>query len=80
LTYQCNPQLNSQRAATRAVDENVGTALSGYRPKVSGTASLTEQYLDNVVKTTAATGNPIYLQSKGAVAQPVSLPKTQIRP
>ena len=30
--YQNNPQLNAQRAATRAVDENVPTALSGYRP------------------------------------------------
>jgi outer membrane protein len=69
LTYQCNPQLNSQRAATRAVDENVATALSGYRPKVSGTASLTEQYLDNVAKTTGAAGNPVYLQGKGAVVQ-----------
>ena len=25
LAYQNNPQLNSQRAATRAADENVGT-------------------------------------------------------
>src|SRR5262249_37258952 len=39
-SYQSNPQLNSQRAATRAVDENVPTALAGYRPRVSGTASL----------------------------------------
>ena len=38
--YQNNPQLNSQRAATRATDENVPTALAGYRPRVSGTASL----------------------------------------
>src|SRR5262249_42733268 len=36
--YQNNPQLNSQRAATRAIDENVPTALAGYRPRVSGTA------------------------------------------
>jgi outer membrane protein len=71
LAYQVNPQLNSQRAATRAVDENVGTALSGYRPKVSGTASLTEQYLDVVTKAPTATGTPLYLQSKGAVAQPL---------
>jgi outer membrane protein len=71
LTYQGNPQLNSQRAATRAADENVASALSGYRPRVTGTASLTELYLDNVVKTTTATGAPAYLQSKGAVAQPV---------
>src|SRR5215831_8403078 len=43
-SYQNNPQLNSQRSATRAIDENVPTALAGYRPRVSGTASLTDQY------------------------------------
>ena len=52
LAYQSNPQLNAQRAAARATDENVPTALAGYRPRVSGTASVTEQYLDNVLKTT----------------------------
>ena len=69
LAYQSNPQLNAQRAAARATDENVPTALAGYRPRVSGTASVTEQYLDNVVKTTAASGAPIYVQSKGAAVQ-----------
>src|SRR5262245_12827742 len=43
--YRNNPQLNAQRAATRAIDENVPTALAGYRPRVTGTSSLTEQYL-----------------------------------
>jgi outer membrane protein len=71
LAYQTNPQLNSQRAATRAADENVTTALAGYRPRVVGTASLTEQYLDTMVKVTAATGAPVYVQTKGANAQPV---------
>jgi outer membrane protein len=70
LAYQCNPQLNAQRAATRAIDENVPTALAGYRPKVIGTASLTEQYIDATVKTNAANGAPVYVQSKGANAQP----------
>src|SRR6516164_506527 len=69
LAYQSNAQLNAQRAAARATDENVPTALAGYRPRVSGTASVTEQYLDNVVKTTAASGAPIYVQSKGAAVQ-----------
>ncbi len=67
-SYQNNPQLNAQRAATRAVDENVTTALAGYRPRVTGTSSLTEQYLDNVIKTTSPTGIAIYSQNKGAVA------------
>jgi outer membrane protein len=44
--YQNNPQIAAQRAAVRATDETVPTALSGYRPRVSGNASVTEQYLD----------------------------------
>ena len=48
LAYRNNPQLNSQRAATRAVDEGVGTALSGYRPKLSANAQVGEQYLDTL--------------------------------
>ena len=35
--YQNNPSLNAQRASLRATDENVPIALSGYRPKVTGT-------------------------------------------
>jgi outer membrane protein len=48
LAYQGNPQLNSQRAATRATDEGVGVALSGYRPKLSANAQIGEQYLDTL--------------------------------
>src|SRR3989442_935367 len=68
LAYQNNPQLNAQRAATRATDENVTSALAGYRPRVTGTSSLTEQYIDQVTKATAAAGPPIYIQTKGAAA------------
>jgi outer membrane protein len=69
LAYRNNPQLNAQRAATRAADENVPTALAGYRPRVTGTSSLTEQYLDNVTKSVSpTTGAPTYTQQKGAVA------------
>ncbi|HEY6257727.1 MAG TPA: TolC family outer membrane protein [Xanthobacteraceae bacterium] len=50
LAYQSNPQLNSQRAATRATDEGVGVALSGYRPKLSANAQIGEQYLDSLSK------------------------------
>jgi outer membrane protein len=66
--YRNNPQLNAQRSATRATDENVPTALAGYRPRVSGTASLTEQYLDTLTKQTTAAGTPIYTQTTGAIA------------
>src|ERR1700759_4042590 len=44
--YQNNPQLNSQRAFVRSTDEGVPQALSGYRPKVSVTASAGYQYTD----------------------------------
>jgi outer membrane protein TolC len=50
LAYRNNPQLNAQRSSIRATDENVPTALAGYRPRVTGTSSLTEQYLDNLTK------------------------------
>jgi outer membrane protein len=46
LAYQNNPQLNAQRASVRSTDENVPQALSGYRPKVTVTASAGEQYTD----------------------------------
>jgi len=56
LAYQNNPQLNSARAATRVTDEGVGVALSGYRPKVTGTAQLGEQYLDSLSKPSSGLG------------------------
>src|SRR5262245_9796401 len=49
--YQNNPSLNAQRAALRATDENVPQALSGYRPKLSATASGGFNYFDQVNKT-----------------------------
>ena len=42
--YQNNPSLNAQRAALRATDENVPQALSGYRPRLSITASGGAEY------------------------------------
>jgi outer membrane protein len=33
--YENNPTLNAQRAALRAIDENVPRALSGYRPTIT---------------------------------------------
>ena len=46
--YQNNPQLNAQRAQVRFTDENVPQALSGYRPRVSVTASAGTQYTDTL--------------------------------
>src|SRR4030081_1862945 len=56
--YQNNPQLNAQRAAVRATDENVPQALSGYRPRVALTASAGTQYTDTL---TTAGGSPTQL-------------------
>ena len=56
--YQTNPQLNSQRAQVRITDENVPQALSGYRPKVSVTASAGVQYTD-VLSTAGGTSTAI---------------------
>jgi outer membrane protein len=48
--YQNNPQLNAQRASARATDEAVPQALSGYRPRVTVTGTLGEQYQDVTTK------------------------------
>ncbi|WP_414594394.1 TolC family outer membrane protein [Ancylobacter sp. G4_0304] len=47
--YQNNPTLNSQRAATRATDEYVPIALSGYRPQVFGSAFVGMQWAETRV-------------------------------
>src|SRR5438105_4438596 len=52
--YRSNPQLNAQRAATRATDENVPIALGGYRPRLSATSSISEAYLDNLTRIPSA--------------------------
>ncbi len=36
--YTSSPDLNAQRAATRAIDENIARSNAGYRPTVSATA------------------------------------------
>ncbi len=43
LAYRNNPQISAQRALVRATDEGVSSALSGYRPRVSATASIAAQ-------------------------------------
>ncbi len=48
--YLNNPSLNAQRAAVRVTDEGVPQALSGYRPKVTVTATGGEQTLSSTTK------------------------------
>jgi outer membrane protein len=50
--YRSNPTLNSQRAATRATDENVPQALSGYRPRVSAQGTLGNESVTTKTTTT----------------------------
>ncbi|MGE3645220.1 MAG: TolC family outer membrane protein [Beijerinckiaceae bacterium] len=45
--YYRNPDLNAQRAGTRAVDENINRAKAGYYPSVNVTADLGLQHLES---------------------------------
>src|SRR5271169_1154193 len=45
--YGNNPQLNAQRASVRATDEGVSKAQAGYRPKLTASADIGAQYLNN---------------------------------
>jgi outer membrane protein len=74
--YQNNPTMNAQRAAVRATDESVPQALSGYRPKISATASATEQYIDTRSKA-STTSNVYTSQSGNNVAQSYGATITQ---
>jgi outer membrane protein len=60
--YQNNPSLNAQRAALRAVDENVPQALSGYRPKLSVTAAGGYNYFAQLNKSKTPSGGVAYDQ------------------
>ena len=65
--YQNNPQLNAQRAAVRATDETVPQALSGYRPRVSLSATAGEQYLDSHTKTVTNNRRATYCHTSGNI-------------
>ena len=75
--YQGNPQLNAQRAIVRQNDEGVAQALSGYRPTLSATASVGEQYTNQTGVFPAvppALPNSLAYTIKG-VTTPRSLPR-----
>jgi outer membrane protein len=42
--YEINPQLNSQRAVVRQIDESVPLALADYRPRINAVASTGNQF------------------------------------
>ena len=60
--YQNNPTLNAQRATLRAQDEAVPQALSGYRPRVSATASVGNQFQSTISKSVTPIG-PVYSEA-----------------
>ncbi len=62
--YRNNPSLNAQRASVRVTDENVPQALSGYRPRVTITATGGEQSISTTIKSVAA-GVPTYATQSG---------------
>jgi outer membrane protein len=64
--YQNNPQLNAQRTAVRVTDENVPQALSGYRPRISLSASVGEYYLNSLTKNPPDPVKPPYSRTSGA--------------
>ncbi len=53
--YGSNPDLNAQRASGRATDESLPTALSGYRPTVTGTSDAGMNSLETASGTTSPT-------------------------
>jgi outer membrane protein len=61
--YQNNPSLNAQRAALRATDENVPIALSGYRPRVTGTITAGATGQSQTTRTVNSTGVGTYTGS-----------------
>jgi len=73
-TYVNNPTLNAQRALVRATDENVPQALSGYRPRVSVTATGGEVASSTTSKVT--TTNPATYSTLSGYNSPVSVGAT----
>jgi outer membrane protein len=65
--YQNNPSLNSQRASVRATDEGVPQALSGYRPKVTVSGSIGQQYLDTTTRSQTLGAGNTYTQLSGTM-------------
>ncbi|MGE3149710.1 MAG: TolC family outer membrane protein [Pseudorhodoplanes sp.] len=63
--YQNNPQINAQRAVVRQTDEGVPTALSGYRPRITATASGGWQRTDQRTKSVSAAGTVTYPETHG---------------
>ncbi len=64
--YQNNPQINAQRAALRATDENVPQALSGYRPRISATGTYGTLYTQTESQSRTTTGATVVSRQGGS--------------
>lgn len=72
LTYDTNPQLLASRAALRAVDENVSSAKSAWRPSVSSSISLgTIDYTSKTNNVTTSDSSSFPRTGSLTVSQPV---------
>jgi TolC family type I secretion outer membrane protein len=70
--YSNNPNLQAQRAALRAVDENVAIAKSGYRPNLSLQGDYTDSHIHNDLDALDQNINDGYEKSVSAVvSQPI---------
>lgn len=74
--YANNPQLNAQRANVRAIDEGVPQALAGYRPRVTVSGSIGEQFTNTTSKQ-STTANQYILQSGTMTPSSVGVTATQ---
>lgn len=66
--YANNPELRAQRAALRATDEQVPQALSGWRPDITGTASVGRRET-NPDTAVSVDGNDVVVTTRGGRAQ-----------
>lgn len=69
--YINNPTLNSQRAGTRAIDENVPQALSGYRPNVTAGVSAGSEYARSKSAGVSTTGTLVPRSANLTVTQTI---------
>jgi outer membrane protein len=74
--YANNPTLNSARASTRATDEEVPQALSGYRPSVNANLQASGSWQDTLPSGSSSTANTGFsrgLSTGITVTQPIFL-------
>ncbi len=69
--YTTNPTLRAARARLRGVNEGVPQALSNWRPRVTLSGSLGQQYTDQETSTFSGSGGSTPTEGSLAVTQPI---------